>query len=81
MSQENLANQARVNVRTIQRAEGGLPIRAETLAEIAAVLGVPPAGLLRSGPQKETEVLEAESAEDGGYQVFPVSTNGTDLML
>ncbi|MEQ7872524.1 helix-turn-helix transcriptional regulator [Sphingomonas sp. ASV193] len=61
LTQENLAHQARVNVRTIQRAETGLPIRAETLAEIAAVLGVPPVGLLAVEPFKEPEVLEAEA--------------------
>lgn len=61
LTQESLAYQARVNVRTIQRAESGLPIRAETLAEIAAVLGMPPIGLLRPAPEKEPEVAEAES--------------------
>jgi transcriptional regulator with XRE-family HTH domain len=64
MTQENLANQARVNVRTIQRAETGLPIRAETLAEIAAVLGMPPAGLLGAAPHKEPEVVDAEAGVD-----------------
>jgi transcriptional regulator with XRE-family HTH domain len=61
MTQENLAHQARVNVRTIQRDETGLPIRAETLAEIAAVLGMPPAGLLGTPPTKEPEVIDAEA--------------------
>jgi transcriptional regulator with XRE-family HTH domain len=60
LTQENLAHQARVNVRTIQRAESGLPIRAETLAELAAVLGMPPAGLVAPAPSKEPEVLDAE---------------------
>lgn len=41
MTQEALAHQARVNVRTIQRAENGEPVRHETLADIAAALGVP----------------------------------------
>lgn len=60
LTQESLAYQARVNVRTVQRAESGLPVRAETLAELAAVLGMPPAGLLRPAPTKEPEVAEAE---------------------
>ena len=69
LTQESLAYQARVNVRTIQRAETGLPIRAETLAEIAAVLGMPPAGLLGIAPVKEQEVVEAEAeAEEAEVQ-------------
>lgn len=64
ITQESLAHQARVNVRTIQRAETGLPIRAETLAEIAAVLGMPPAGLLGPAPLKEPEVIDAEADEE-----------------
>lgn len=55
LTQESLAHKARVNVRTIQRAEGGFPIRAETLAEIAAVLGMPPAGLLRSRQEADVD--------------------------
>lgn len=55
LTQEALAYQARVNVRTIQRAENGEPIRHETLADIAAALGVPPAGLLKPEPANDTE--------------------------
>lgn len=69
LTQEALAHQARVNVRTIQRAESGQPVHAETLAEIAAVLGVPPTGLLRPPPAKEQEVLGAE-ADDPQAQVL-----------
>lgn len=68
LTQEALANQARVNVRTVQRAERGQPIHAETLAEIAAVLGVPPAGLLRAAPVKEQEVMQDQ--EEGQTQVL-----------
>ncbi len=57
MTQEMLARQARVNVRTIQRAENGEPIRHDTLADIAAVLGLPPAGLVKGE-------LEVEAAND-----------------
>ncbi|WP_338466364.1 helix-turn-helix domain-containing protein [Novosphingobium sp. ZN18A2] len=69
LTQEALASQARVNVRTIQRAESGHPIQAETLAEIAAVLGLPPSGLIVPGPVKEQEVLAAE-ADEGQTQVL-----------
>lgn len=71
LTQESLAHKANVNVRTIQRAEKGAPLRHETLAEIAAVLGVPPAGLLRPAPVKEDEVLAAEAAlEDASGDVL-----------
>ena len=63
LTQEALAHQARVNVRTVQRAESGHPLHAETVAEIAAVLGLPPAGLIRPGPAKEQEVAAAEVEE------------------
>ena len=55
LTQEALAHQARVNVRTIQRAECGDAIRHETLADIAAVLGVPPFGLIRSEAANDVE--------------------------
>ena len=55
LTQEALAHQARVNVRTIQRAECGEPIRHETLADIAAALGIPPAALLRSEATYEAD--------------------------
>jgi|LakMenEpi03Aug12_release.lakeMendotaPanAssembly.Ray.scaffolds.fasta_scaffold572654_1 transcriptional regulator with XRE-family HTH domain len=62
LTQEALAHQARVNVRTIQRAENGGPLRHETLADIAAVLGMPPAGLIRPYPVQESEVIAAVAA-------------------
>lgn len=68
LTQEALAHQARVNVRTVQRAESGQPVHAETVAELAAVLGVPPAGIIKPGPQKEEEVRDAE-ADEGQTQV------------
>lgn len=78
LTQESLAYQARVNVRTIQRAESGLPISAETLAEIAAVLGMPPVGLLRR-PEKEPEVAEAESGADT-YTYLKRVTSGEQVV-
>jgi transcriptional regulator with XRE-family HTH domain len=66
LTQENLAHQSRVNVRTIQRAESGYPIRSETLQDIAAVLGMPPAGLMRRGPVKEDEVFSTDLVESSG---------------
>jgi transcriptional regulator with XRE-family HTH domain len=63
LTQEALAAQARVNVRTIQRAERGEPIRHETLADIAAVLGVPPAGLVRVEAEMHDDDPEADAAQ------------------
>lgn len=48
LTQEMLAIKANVNVRTVQRAEAGFPLRHETLADFAAVLGVPTANLIMS---------------------------------
>jgi transcriptional regulator with XRE-family HTH domain len=70
MTQEALAHQARVNVRTVQRAESGQPVHAETVAEIAAVLGLPPSGIIRPGPANEPEVTAASEAEEGQTQVL-----------
>lgn len=61
LTQEALAHQARINVRTVQRAEAGFAIQAETLAEIAAVLGLPSSGLVRPNPAGTGDVVEAES--------------------
>ncbi len=69
LTQEALAHQARVNVRTVQRAEGGLPVHAETVAELAAVLGLPPSGLICPGPSKEPEMLGGEP-DEGQTQVL-----------
>ena len=66
LTQENLAHKSRVNVRTIQRAESGYPVRAETVQDIAAVLGMPPAGLMRPGPVKEDQVVSDEMADSAG---------------
>jgi len=41
-----LAAQARIDVRTVQRAEAGEPLRQETIADLAAVLGVPSSALV-----------------------------------
>lgn len=46
MTQEKLAAEARIDIRTVQRAEAGAPLRQDTIADIAAVLGVPLAGLI-----------------------------------
>jgi len=68
LTQEALAHQARVNVRTIQRAENGSPIRHETVADIAAVLGMPVAGLI--GKAKLAEPAVAEGAWEMPMQVL-----------
>jgi transcriptional regulator with XRE-family HTH domain len=46
LTQEMLAAQARIDVRTVQRAEAGEPLRQETIADLAAVLGVPSTALV-----------------------------------
>ena len=64
MTQEALAHQARVNVRTVQRAENGEPIRHETLADLAAALGVPVVGLLKTEAANDVEPeQEVEQAQ------------------
>lgn len=50
MTQENLAHKSNVSIRTVQRAEAGSPIDIETLAQLAATLGVPQEELIASGP-------------------------------
>lgn len=79
LTQEALAHQARVNVRTIQRAESGLPVHAETVAEIAAVLGLPPIGLIRPGPIKEAEV-QAGDVEEAQTQVLKRVESGETVI-
>jgi transcriptional regulator with XRE-family HTH domain len=50
MTQENLAHKSNVSVRTVQRAEAGSPIDIETLAQLAATLGVLQEDLVASNP-------------------------------
>jgi transcriptional regulator with XRE-family HTH domain len=58
LTQEKLAAEAKVDIRTVQRAEAGAPLRQDTIADIAAVLGVPLAALIdRSSPQSEEGVV------------------------
>jgi transcriptional regulator with XRE-family HTH domain len=78
MTQEALAHQARVNVRTIQRAENGEPIRHETLADIAAALGVPVAGLIK--PEVSGE-LEAEPETDVSQTQVLKKVDGADGVI
>jgi transcriptional regulator with XRE-family HTH domain len=46
MTQDKLAAEARVDIRTVQRAEAGASLRQETIADLAAVLGLPIANLI-----------------------------------
>ncbi len=55
MTQEKLAAEARVDVRTVQRAEAGAPLRQETLADFAAVLGLPLSGLMDNSTERGGE--------------------------
>lgn len=53
MTQEKLAQMSKVHPRTVQRAEAGHPINLETLADLAAALGVPAESILaRKEPEE-----------------------------
>ena len=52
LTQEDVANKSKLDVRTIQRAEAGTAIGSETLAQIAATLGVPNDHLLADGDEE-----------------------------
>ena len=62
MTQENLAHKSNVSVRTVQRAEAGSPIDIETLAQLAATLGVPQGDLIASNPFNIGEYGETQLA-------------------
>lgn len=89
MTQETLAHQARVNVRTIQRAESGDPIRHETLADIAAALGVPAAGLIKPEaandlePEPESDVSQTQVLKrvEGGDSIISLLERATMSVL
>ncbi len=49
-TQERLADASEVGLRTVQRAEAGLPISAEKMADLAATLGVNAATLMLEEP-------------------------------
>lgn len=68
MTQEELATAMRCNVRSIQRAEAGHPVSADTLAGLGAVLGFDSDALIRNAgapplteEQQEQMVREAEA--------------------
>jgi transcriptional regulator with XRE-family HTH domain len=62
MTQENLAHKSNVSVRTVQRAEAGSPINIETLAQLAATLGVRQEDLVASNPLDTGEYGETQLA-------------------
>lgn len=58
MTQEKLAAEAKIDIRTVQRAEAGASLRQETIADIAAVLGLPLTGLIdNSSSSSEDNVV------------------------
>ncbi|MFC3071206.1 helix-turn-helix domain-containing protein [Phenylobacterium soli] len=69
MTQEKLALLARVERRTVQRAEAGAAVSAETLADLAAALGVPPDALLA-----RAEPGEDENQQEGWVTARPVES-------
>jgi transcriptional regulator with XRE-family HTH domain len=63
MTQEKLAAMSNVHTRTVQRAEKGTPMQAESLADIASALKVQVPQIVRAAELEEEEVddLEAKS--------------------
>lgn len=53
-SQQNVADKSKVNLRTIQRAEGGISISNESAASIAAALETTPQALIAEGKRADT---------------------------
>jgi transcriptional regulator with XRE-family HTH domain len=62
LTQEALAGKAKINVRTVQRAEAGWPIDLQTIQEIASALGVTPSELLA-----ERENAHDETSSDDAF--------------
>ena len=63
MTQEKLAAMSRVNERTIQRAEAGSTLSAESVAQIAAALGKQPRDFRRTEAPNSLEVAGDEGDE------------------
>jgi len=63
MTQDQLARQSNIERRTVQRAEAGEPVSLETLAYLAATLGVPSDRLLMSAePEAGDDVVFEDPA-------------------
>lgn len=60
LSQEQLAEKAKVSVRTIQRMEAGTDTSAETLNLVAGALGVPVKELFCDSTDQEDKIKNAE---------------------
>lgn len=78
MTQEVLAARAKVDVRTVQRAESGAPLRQETIADLAAVLGIPLNGLIAPGNSETTAT--AVKAFFGPGLVLKRSVTGREVI-
>lgn len=58
MTQARLADASEVNIRTIQRAEGGAPVTAETIAALAGTMNIPATDLLMDTAEATGHTLE-----------------------
>jgi transcriptional regulator with XRE-family HTH domain len=76
MTQEKLALMSHVTTRTVQRAEGGEAINLETLADLAAALGVPPESLRTGGDDQEND----ESTLPGEVVALRRTLSGRQLL-
>ena len=71
MTQEKLGLMSRLDRRTIQRAEGNIPIRMESLSDIASALSVPVPQIIDA-----TGCPQSEDAEDLAAQSLIVLRAG-----
>jgi transcriptional regulator with XRE-family HTH domain len=58
MTQEKLAAEAKVDIRTVQRAEAGEHLRHDTIADLAAVLGLPVSSLIDTTPDNDNSAAQ-----------------------
>ena len=82
LTQEMLAAQARIDVRTVQRAEAGEPLRQETIADLAAVLGVPSSALVVLDGSEEHANGDAPTLGQvwGAGQILKQVRSGRDVI-
>jgi transcriptional regulator with XRE-family HTH domain len=83
LNQEALAGKAKLHVRTIQRAEAGKKVGAQTVQEIATALGVTPAQIIAATPHEPTpsDPADVEPVPDGLISIdLRPQGNATELL-
>lgn len=81
LTQDKLAVEARVDVRTVQRAEAGSPLRQETIADLAAVLGLPVNDLIAKGPEGKVDGAPVQLGDIfGPGMVLKRATSGRQVI-